>query len=148
MVAIDIASNLITLANERAPRDLGTGSIDFRVGDMLDPALGEFDHIVSMDALIHYASQDAVGALAGLASRARKSIIFTFAPRTPALATMHRLGKLFPRSDRSPAIEPVAPASLAAGIDGHGGLTDFRRGRTLRVSRGFYISQALELVRT
>ncbi len=30
------------------------GTIDFRVGDMLDPALGRFDHVVAMDSLIHY----------------------------------------------------------------------------------------------
>ena len=147
VTAIDIASNRITLASERAPRDLGAGRIDFRVGDMLDPALGRFDYIVSMDALIHYASQDAVGAIATLAARADRSLVFTYAPRTPALAAMHRVGKLFPRSDRSPAIEPVAPAKLAAGIDGHHGLRSHRRGRTERISRGFYISQALELVR-
>ena len=27
----------------------GLGRIDFRVGDMLDPALGRFDHVVGMD---------------------------------------------------------------------------------------------------
>ena len=147
VVAIDVAANLISLASERTPRDLGAGSIDFRVGDMLDPSLGTFDFIVSMDALIHYASHDAVSALADLASRTNQSIIFTFAPRTPALAAMITLGKFFPRTDRSPSIEPVAPAKLAAGIDGHHGLGSFKRSRTLRISSGFYKSQALELVR-
>ena len=40
VVAIDLAGTLVALAQERVPKDLGAGSIDFRVGDMLDPALG------------------------------------------------------------------------------------------------------------
>jgi hypothetical protein len=39
---------------------------------------------------------------------------FTFAPRTPLLALMHSAGRLFPRSDRSPSLSPVAHADFAA----------------------------------
>ena len=47
--------------------------------------------------------------------RARtRSIVFTFAPRTPALSVMHAVGRLFPRGDRAPAIEPVGEARSAA----------------------------------
>ena len=41
------------------------------------------------------------------------SILFTFAPRTPLLAVMHAVGRLFPRGDRAPAIVPVAGAHCA-----------------------------------
>src|SRR3982751_1707756 len=47
----------------------GTGSIEFLAGDMFDPALGRFDHVVAMDSLIHYAPADTVRVLAGLAAR-------------------------------------------------------------------------------
>jgi magnesium-protoporphyrin O-methyltransferase len=145
VVAVDIAPNLIQLARERTPRIPGPGSVDFRVGDMIDPALGTFDYVVSMDALIHYAPGDAVSALARLAENTRRSMLVTFAPRTPALATMHTLGKLFPRSDRSPAIIPVAQQRLIDGIGREPGLDGWRAARTYRVSRGFYISQGLEV---
>lgn len=148
VVAVDIAPNLIALANERLPKSLGAGSIDFRVGDMADPALGSFDYVVSMDALIHYAPGDAVAALSALGQRTRRAMLVTFAPRTPILATMHFVGQFFPRSDRSPAIIPVAQDALAASIRGEKGLADWRVGRMHRVSRGFYISQALEVART
>jgi magnesium-protoporphyrin O-methyltransferase len=147
VVAIDIAPNLIALAKERAPRDLGAGSIDFRSGDMLDPALGQFDYVVSMDSLIHYQMEDVLRVLEGLAARTRSSIAFTFAPRTPALAAMHWVGQFFPRSDRSPAIVPFAPIKLMEAIEAEQVLAGWRTARTQRVSTGFYISQALEITR-
>jgi magnesium-protoporphyrin O-methyltransferase len=148
VVAVDIAPNLIKLAKERAPRDLGAGSIRFLAGDMLDPALGDFDHVVSMDALIHYGRDDAVQVLSALAQRTRASILITFAPRTTALAAMHRIGRFFPRADRAPSIIPVEPDALTAAIADDGAMTGWRPGRTLRISRGFYVSQAMEMVRS
>jgi magnesium-protoporphyrin O-methyltransferase len=143
VVAVDLSPTLVRLAAERA----GTTAIDWRVGDMLDPAHGAADHIVAMDSLIHYRTPDVVAALAGLAPRAARSLLFTFAPRTPALAAMHAVGKLFPRGNRSPMIVPVAERDLLARIDAEPALAAFRIGRTKRIAAGFYISQALELVR-
>ena len=39
---------------ERSRREPFAANIDWRVGDMLDPALGAFDYVVAMDSLIHY----------------------------------------------------------------------------------------------
>ena len=147
VVAVDLSPNLIRLARERSPTDLGKGSVTFIAGDMLDPALGNFDHIVSMDALIHYSADDGVKALTSLGARTRSSMLATFAPRTPALALMHKLGRMFPRTDRSPSIEPVVLDRLLADISRAPGLGDWQVGRCERISRGFYISQALELVK-
>jgi magnesium-protoporphyrin O-methyltransferase len=147
VVAIDLAPTLVGLARERLPGDLGPGRIELLSGDMLDPALGRFDHVVAMDSLIHYGSADMVAALGELAVRTRHSILFTFAPRTPALVLMHAIGKLFPKSDRSPAIEPVAEAALADRLVVEPALAGWRQGRTMRIGSGFYISHALELTR-
>jgi magnesium-protoporphyrin O-methyltransferase len=147
VTAIDLAGTLVDLAQTRIPYDLGEGSIEFRVGDMLDPALGHFDHIVCMDSLIHYRAPDVVRAVAGLAARAETSVLFTFAPRTPMLSVMHAVGRLFPRSDRAPAIEPVGARSLGQRIANDTALTAWRANRTRRIESGFYKSQALEIVR-
>lgn len=147
VVAVDLSPTLIALAHERLPHDIGGGHIDFLAGDMLDAALGEFDHAVAMDSLIHYRPRDVVDAIDALSQRVRGSIVFTFAPRTPWLAAMHAVGQLFPRGNRSPAIEPVAPPTLACAIEARIGPRGWRLGRTARIARGFYISQALELVR-
>jgi hypothetical protein len=50
------------------PRSRG-GSDRLPLGDMLDPALGHFDHVVAMDSLIHYRTDDAVASLSRLAER-------------------------------------------------------------------------------
>ena len=144
VVAVDVAATLVNLASERSAGQHGSGRIEFRVGDMLDPSLGRFDHVVAMDSLIHYRAPDIIRVLSGLTSRAERSVVFTFAPRTPALAAMHAVGRLFPRSDRAPAIEPVAPLRLGGLL---GQLAPWHAARTQRVSGGFYTSQALELVR-
>ncbi len=148
VVAIDLSPTLVDLARERAPRDLGAGSIDFRSGDMLDPALGEFDHVVGMDSLIHYDTPDILRVLTALAERTRGTMLFTFAPSTPLLATMHAVGRLFPRGDRAPSIQPVSQARLMSGIANEPALAHWRNGRTLRVASGFYTSQAVELERS
>jgi magnesium-protoporphyrin O-methyltransferase len=140
IVATDLSPTLVALAQERLPPDL---SIDFRVGDMLDPRLGRFDYVVAMDSLIHYRPHDTVRVLEDLASRTDHSLLFTFAPRTAALSVMHAVGRLFPRGDRAPAIEPVRPRTIQRLI----GMPGWATARTHRVTRGFYISQALEVVR-
>lgn len=145
VVAIDLSPTLVALARERLPSDLGAGSIDFRSGDMLDPALGEFDHVVGMDSLIHYEPDDVVRALSALAPRTRGSMLFTFAPRTPLLAAMHGVGRVFPRADRAPSIVPVAERTLRGTIAGAPALRRWRIGRTQRIASGFYTSQAMEL---
>jgi len=147
VVAIDLSPTLVALARERAARETGPGSVDFRVGDMLDPALGRFDHVVAMDSLIHYRAADIVRVLEAQAARADRSILFTFAPRTAALSVMHAVGRLLPRGDRAPAIEPVGEAALRRRIAQDGALSGWRAARSLRIGSGFYISQAMELVR-
>lgn len=147
VVAIDLSPTLVDLARERAPTDLGGGRIEFRSGDMLSADLGTFDHVIGMDSLIHYSAKDAVNAISRLSMRTRNSILFTFAPRTPPLAVMHALGRLFPRGDRAPAIEPVSVTRLYSLLGSEPALQSWSPYRTERVKSGFYTSQAMELVR-
>ena len=147
VVAIDLSPTLVAIAAERSPSDFNGGSVDFLSGDMLDPALGAFDYVVSMDSLIHYRAADIVRSLAGLAARTSSALLFTFAPGTPALNAMLALGRLFPRGDRSPAIRPTAEKTVRALIDRDPALAGWRIGRTKRISRGFYKSQPTEILR-
>lgn len=149
VVAIDLSPTLVQLAAQRhgGTSHASGGRIDFRSGDMLDPALGEFDHVVAMDSLIHYDVPDMVQAVQRLAVRTRGSILITFAPRTPLLAAMHGVGRLFPRGDRSPQLTPVAEPDLRrALLDGVGG-QGWHEGRSRRIASGFYTSQAWEWMR-
>ncbi len=141
VVAIDVSHGLVDVAKKRAPSGL---SIDWRVGDMRDRNLGEFDHVIAMDSLIHYELLDVLTVLKAWSARTDR-IAFTFAPRTPLLATMHAAGKLFPRSDRSPAIKPIPEKRLAREIEAS--LDGWTVERTERVSSGFYKSQAMWITR-
>jgi len=143
VVAIDLAGSLVDLARDRAGDLDLPGSVDFRVGDFLDPALGRFDHVAAMDSLIHYRPRDAARALSTLAARTSRSIVFTTAPKTPLLSVMHAAGKLFPRSDRSPAIVPTGEADLLRLVAATGAPVAAKRTHT--VNSGFYVSRATEL---
>lgn len=153
VVAIDLSPTLIGLARERhasAAHASGTGragTVDFRVSDMLDPSLGRFDWVVAMDSLIHYRPTDMAEMIAQLAARADRGMAFTFAPRTPLLAMMHTIGRVFPRANRAPDLEPIASSLLVQLLEERATLRDFSVGRTERVDVGFYISEAMELVR-
>jgi len=147
VIAIDLSPTLVRLAGQRLPASVGTGRIDLRVGDMCDSALGTFDHVVAMDSLIHYALGDVVQVLAGFAARTGRSIIFTFAPKTPLLTLMWWVGRLFPRRDRAPAIEPLSEGALRRRLALEPALAGWRVGRTQRIASGFYTSQAMELVK-
>jgi magnesium-protoporphyrin O-methyltransferase len=146
VVGIDLSPTLVSLARERLPAELA-GQIDLRSGDMLDASLGQFDHVVAMDSIIHYETDDAVNALGQLAQRTSGSIVFTFAPRTPMLAAMISIGRLFPRGDRAPWLEPMAEEKIARLMAKNPSLDGWKCGRTQRISSGFYKSQAMEWTR-
>jgi magnesium-protoporphyrin O-methyltransferase len=142
VVAIDLSPQLVAIAAERAALHPAAGRITFAAGDMLDAALGHFDYAVLMDSIIHYRAADAIVALENLSRRTDRAVLFTFAPRTPVLGTMLTIGKLFPRRDRSPAIEPQSETRLRARL----AQAPLRIGRNARINSGFYFSQAMELL--
>lgn len=136
VIAVDISPQLIEIAKRRLHPALAD-QVDFQSGDMSNPALGRFDFTLAMDSLIYYRDTDIGRVIGNLASRTSQSIIFTVAPRTPFLMAFFTLGKLFPRSDRSPTMIPHDAARLAKQCPGT--LT-----RVGRITSGFYISEALE----
>ena len=108
VVAVDISPALIAIARKRMPTGMH-GAIDWVAGDMLEATRGGFDHAVAMDSLIHYCLDDVLRIVAQFSALARRSVLFTSAPWTPALGAMHFFGRLIPhRSHRAPAIEPVS----------------------------------------
>lgn len=144
--AIDVAANLVDVARERVPDDLGGGSIEFHVGDMLGDLPQRADYVVAMDSLIHYDFEDVVNVVSRFADCARHKILFTSAPWTPMLGMMHFVGGFMPnRQDRAPAIEPIRIEPLRAELDRRLGNNGWGTGKTRRISRGFYISQAIEV---
>jgi magnesium-protoporphyrin O-methyltransferase len=142
VTAIDLSPQLVAVARERLPAGL---DVTFLSGDMLDPELGRFDYVIGMDSIIHYPTKDMINIIEALSRMATKAMIFSYPPRTIPLAVLWGVGKLFPRGDKSPAIEPQPPKKLRAALASIEGV---ELGRTHRVATGFYISEAQELLRT
>jgi SAM-dependent methyltransferase len=123
VVAIDLSPQLVDVARQRIAT-LPDGAallsrIDLRSGDMLDAALGSFDHVVAMDSLIHYSMDDAVRLLQTWSWRTRSTMAFTFAPRSPLLAAMRSYLAAHPNHEgtlpraEGPALQVSAAAALA-----------------------------------
>jgi magnesium-protoporphyrin O-methyltransferase len=140
VVAVDISPALIRIAQEREP-DAVAGRITWAVGDMVAPDLGRFDHVIAMDSLIYYTAPDIARHLGQLTPRVAGRIVFSLPPRTPLLMAMYRMGKLFPRADRSPQMVPQTTAGLASAL--HVAGVKGRLREVERVQSGFYISTAL-----
>ena len=147
VVAIDVSPTLVELADERASATPGCSAIEFHVGDMLNPSLGKFDYVVAMDSLIHYEGSDIASSLASLAHRTSGAILFTVAPRTPALTLMHAAGKLFPRGNKSPAIVPITSRDLIGKLKANANLSNWTIKQERLISSGFYKSLAMEFAR-
>ena len=147
VTGIDISPQLIEFANQRVNKLTGElkGRIRFDSGDMLDHA-SRFDHVIAMDSIIHYQPDQIVHLITRMADLAERSVLFTVAPRTPLLAAMHRVGKLFPRQDRSPAIVPIDTSRLTSRLNTNPSLGRYKTGRQHRVHTGFYISHGIELI--
>jgi magnesium-protoporphyrin O-methyltransferase len=140
VTAIDLSPQLVQVARERLPKHL---DVTFLSGDMLDPALGTFDYVVAMDSIIHYRTTDMINIISALSTMATKGMVFSFPPRTIPLAVLWGLGKLFPRGDKSPAIEPQPPKKLRKAL---AKLDGVNLGRSHRVATGFYIAEVQELL--
>ena len=147
VIATDVSASLIDIARDRRPDDIPAEAIDFRCGDMLQSGCGEVDYVVAMDSLIHYETKDILAALVAMGRYTTRKMVVTVAPRTPALQLMRTMGKIFPRSDRAPAIVPAHIPKLCQSIGEEPGLAGWQVGRTERVMNGFYTSHAIEMVR-
>jgi magnesium-protoporphyrin O-methyltransferase len=59
---------------------------------------------------------------------------------------MHAVGRMFPRGDRAPAIEPVGEQKLRRLLLSDENLERWQLGRSRRIASGFYKSHALEMI--
>ena len=144
VLGVDISNNLIKVAKERMPTDLAK-KIDFKAGDMLSKSNGKFDFVIAMDSLIHYGAEDIAITLSKLAENTKNSISFTVAPKTILLSSLLVVGKILPRSDRSPRIAPVSHKALNLWLKNTTILKDKETEVLKRIKASFYVSEALIL---
>ena len=139
VVGVDISPALIDIARRRMPDHLAD-RITWVAGDMLEATTGSFDHAIAMDSMIYYSAADIADVLDRAAPRITGRFAFTLAPRTPLLMAMFRMGKLFPRADRSPQMVPHAARDIRKAL--HDANVPGQLQDVERVTSGFYISTA------
>ncbi len=138
VVGVDISEKLIEVAKNRSSLNK---NIEYFAGDMKEKSFGNFDYIIAMDSLIHYSTEDVISSIDDFSSRANNSVLFTVIPSTFALRTKLRLGKFFPKSERSPEVVPIEWARLEQLED----LKINTLSKIKRIKSFFYVSEAWEL---
>ena len=139
VVGVDISEKLIEVAKNRSSLNK---NIEYFAGDMKEQSFGNFDYIIAMDSLIHYSTEDVISSIADFSNRANNSVLFTVIPSTFVLGTKLRLGKLFPKSERSPEVVPIEWGQLEQleALKINASLTKIKR-----IKSFFYVSEAWEL---
>tara|TARA_Y100001968_G_scaffold274609_1_gene267935 strand:+ start:317 stop:997 length:681 start_codon:yes stop_codon:yes gene_type:complete len=140
VVGVDISEKLIEVAKNRSKSHR---NIEYFAGDMKERSFGNFDYIIAMDSLIHYSVEDVISSIADFSKRANNSVLFTVIPSTFALRTKLRLGKYFPKSERSPEVVPIGWRQLHQ-LEAHGIKESLSKIK--RIKSFFYVSEAWELV--
>jgi magnesium-protoporphyrin O-methyltransferase len=137
VIAVDISPQLLGIAARRLPSQYAE-QVRFVAGDMTNPDLGPFDYAMAMDSLIYYTAPDIAAVLAKMAGiGGAQKVVFTVAPASPLLTLAWNAGRLFPRADRAPTMQPHRFSALQAACGG-------RLSRIDRISAGFYTSDCLE----
>ena len=139
VVGVDISDKLIEVAKNRSGPN---SSIEYFSGDMKEASFGNFDYIIAMDSLIHYSAEDVISSLVDFSKRANISVLFTVIPSTFVLKTKLQLGKLFPKSERSPEVVPIEWGQLhkLEALEVNATLEKIKRIKSL-----FYVSEFWEL---
>jgi len=140
VTAVDIAPQMAAATGGRLA-DAGH-TADCQVGD-LEELAGRYDVVACFDVLIHYPPGPFEALLRHLASLTTGRLLFTYAPHSPLLAALHRVGGMFPRSQRRTEIQMIKE-TLVRGVLRDAGLAVRA---TRRVSTGFYHVTLVEAIR-
>ena len=144
VLGIDISSNLIEIAKKRLPKNLKENA-EFITSDMMQNH-GGFDYAILMDSLIHYPEKDTVNILENLLKNTNEKILFTLVPSNFILTLKLMIGRLFPKSDRSPTLSPLNTKSfIEIYKDKFERKYDATISRISKVNDLFYTSEFLEL---
>jgi magnesium-protoporphyrin O-methyltransferase len=96
IAASDLSEAMVGEASRRAAEaGIATSQLQFSASD-LESLVGRYDTVICLDVFIHYPQQPAEAMVRHLAAMAEKHLIVSFAPYTPLLAVLKKIGELFP----------------------------------------------------
>ncbi len=138
----DISEKMVAEARSRAQQLPQADNLTLTVQD-LETLSGRYHTVLCLDVLIHYPDAEAFAMLRHLASLAETRLIVSFAPKTPALSLLKKVGEFFPGPSKATRayLHRVSEAIIVL-ID-----AGFAIERTSMTSTRFYFSQVLEAVR-
>jgi magnesium-protoporphyrin O-methyltransferase len=114
----------------------------FSVQD-LESISGSYNTVVCLDVLIHYPQEKASEMISHLASRAESRLILSFAPKTPCLSLLKKIGSFFPGASKATRAYLHREKDIVAILEAQG----FTIKRKAMTKTKFYFSRMLEAVK-
>jgi magnesium-protoporphyrin O-methyltransferase len=143
VTASDISEKMVGEAKERAAALFGNNdNPTFSVQD-LESLSGSYDTVVCLDVLIHYPQAKAAEMISHLASISRSRLIISFAPKTPCLSLLKKVGSFFPGASKATRSYLHREADVIEILEAQG----FTIKRKALTKKSVYYSQMLEAVK-
>ena len=144
IAASDISEAMVQEASRRAAEaGLDAARVQFNTSD-LESLSGSYHTVICLDVFIHYPQPHAEAMVKHLAGLAEQHLIVSFAPYTPLLAILKRIGSLFPgpsKSTRAYTLRETGIVTAAA----QAGFKPLRRSLN---KAPFYFSRLIEFERS
>ena len=114
IAASDLSEAMVGEASRRAAEaGIASSQLQFSASD-LESLEGRYDTVICLDVFIHYPQQPAEAMVRHLASMAENHLIVSFAPYTPLLAVLKKIGELFPGPSKTTRAYTLKEAGIVA----------------------------------
>jgi magnesium-protoporphyrin O-methyltransferase len=141
--ASDISEKMVGEARVVAAKLLGNNNNPtFTVQD-LESLSGSYHTVVCLDVLIHYPQDKAAEMISHLASMASSRLILSFAPKTPCLSLLKKIGSFFPGASKATRAYLHQESDIVKILEAQG----FKIERKAMTKTRFYFSRMLEAVK-
>jgi magnesium-protoporphyrin O-methyltransferase len=138
--ASDISEKMVGEAKEIAAKLFGNNhNPNFSVQD-LESLSGSYHTVVCLDVLIHYPQAKAAEMISHLASLAQSRLIISFAPKTPCLSLLKKIGSFFPGASKATRSYLHTEADIIEILEAQG----FTIKRKALTKKSVYFSQMIE----
>jgi magnesium-protoporphyrin O-methyltransferase len=141
--ASDISEKMVEEAKAIATKQFGNNNNPtFTVQD-LESLSGSYNTVVCLDVLIHYPQAKAAEMISHLAAMASSRLILSFAPKTPCLSLLKKIGSFFPGASKATRAYLHKESDIVQILEAQG----FKIERKAMTKTRFYFSRMLEAVK-
>lgn len=140
--ASDISAAMVEEATKRAADAGLSDRASFATSD-LEAIEGKYDTVTCIDVMIHYPQEKMAEMVSGLASKADRRLIISFAPDTWYYRALKSFGELFPGPSKTTRAYLHKEEAVVDALEASG----FKLTRTEMTGTNFYFSRLLEAER-